>query len=83
MISTRLTERLGIRHPIVRAPMGSVTGSALAAAVSRAAGLGIVGGAWHERWAGNLILKLSLLWRNLANLALDSSLGLWRVHQRC
>lgn len=42
MISTRLTERLGIRHPIVCAPMAFVTGGSLAAAVSRAGGLGIV-----------------------------------------
>jgi nitronate monooxygenase len=46
MISTRLTERFGIRHPIICAPMGLVTGGALAAAVSRAGGLGIVGGAY-------------------------------------
>jgi nitrilase len=32
MISTRLTERFGIRHPIVCAPMALVTGGALAAA---------------------------------------------------
>jgi nitronate monooxygenase len=46
MIRTRLTERLGIRHPIVCAPMAYVTGGALAAAVSRAGGLGIVGGGY-------------------------------------
>ena len=46
MISTRLTERFGIRHPIVCAPMALVTGGALAAAVSHAGGLGIVGGAY-------------------------------------
>jgi nitronate monooxygenase len=38
MISTRLTERFGIRHPIVCAPMAWVTGGALAAAVSHAGG---------------------------------------------
>src|SRR5436190_19343831 len=46
MISTRLTERFGIRHPIVCAPMAWVTGGALAAAVSRVGGLGIVGGGY-------------------------------------
>jgi NAD(P)H-dependent flavin oxidoreductase YrpB (nitropropane dioxygenase family) len=46
MISTRLTQRFGIRHPIICAPMAYVTGGALAAAVSRAGGLGIVGGAY-------------------------------------
>ena len=41
---TRLTERLGIRHPILQAPMGSSAGGALAAAVSGAGGLGLIGG---------------------------------------
>ena len=43
---TRLTERFGIQHPIVCAPMALVTGGALAAAVSHAGGLGIVGGGY-------------------------------------
>jgi nitronate monooxygenase len=46
MISTRLTERFGIRHPIVCAPMAFAAGGSLAAAVSRAGGLGIVGGGY-------------------------------------
>lgn len=46
LINTRLTERFGIRNPIVCAPMAFVTGSALAAAVSRAGGLGIVSGGY-------------------------------------
>jgi nitronate monooxygenase len=46
MIRTRLTDRFGIQHPIICAPMAYVTGGALAAAVSRAGGLGIVGGAY-------------------------------------
>ncbi len=46
LIRTRLTERFGISHPIVCAPMGYVTGGSLAAAVSRAGGLGLVGGAY-------------------------------------
>ena len=32
-IRTRLTERLGIEHPILLAPMGNVSGGALAALV--------------------------------------------------
>jgi nitronate monooxygenase len=43
-LRTRLTERLGIRHPIVQAPMGGTAGGALAAAVSAAGGLGLIGG---------------------------------------
>jgi nitronate monooxygenase len=51
---TPITDLLGIRHPILLAPMGSVSGGALAAAVSRAGGLGLIGPgyddeAWIER----------------------------------
>jgi L-alanine-DL-glutamate epimerase-like enolase superfamily enzyme len=38
MIGTRLTQRFGIRHPVLCAPMAYVTGGALAAAVSRPGG---------------------------------------------
>jgi nitronate monooxygenase len=54
-ISTRLTERLNIRHPIICAPMDGIAGGKLAAAISRAGGLGMLGGgysddaAWFER----------------------------------
>ncbi|WP_225096903.1 nitronate monooxygenase family protein [Streptomyces sp. CoH27] len=43
MISTKLTELLDIDHPVVCAPMGSVSGGRLAGAVTRAGGLGLVG----------------------------------------
>lgn len=39
-MSRRLTELLGIELPIIQAPMAGVQGSALAAAVSNAGGLG-------------------------------------------
>ena len=47
-LRTRLTERLGIRHPILLAPMGFVSGGALAAAVSAGGGLGLIGGGYAE-----------------------------------
>ncbi|GHH73199.1 2-nitropropane dioxygenase [Streptomyces sulfonofaciens] len=52
--TTALTELLGIDCPVVCAPMGGSAGGALAAAVSRGGGLGMVGGgrgerAWLER----------------------------------
>jgi nitronate monooxygenase len=48
---TALTELFGIRHPIILAPMGGVSGGALAAAVSRAGGLGLLGPGYHdEAW---------------------------------
>jgi nitronate monooxygenase len=52
MIRTRLTERFGITHPILSAPMATITGGALTAAVSRAGGLGIVGGGYAGTLGG-------------------------------
>ncbi len=46
MISTAVTKLLGITHPIVLAPMGGVSGGKLAAAVTEAGGLGIIGGGY-------------------------------------
>ena len=43
MLTTRLTQKLGIRHPIVQAPIGSLARAELAAAVSSAGGLGMLG----------------------------------------
>jgi nitronate monooxygenase len=39
---------LGIQKPLVLAPMGSVAGGALAAEVSRAGGLGLIGGGYGD-----------------------------------
>ena len=47
-ISTRLTERLGIEHPILLAPMGTAAGGKLAAAVTAAGGLGLIGGGYGD-----------------------------------
>jgi NAD(P)H-dependent flavin oxidoreductase YrpB (nitropropane dioxygenase family) len=44
-IRTRLTELTGIRYPIVQTGMGFVAGARLAAATSKAGGLGIIGSA--------------------------------------
>ena len=60
MISTRFTERFGIKHPIVCAPMAFVTGGALAAAVCRAGGLGIVGGGYAGTLGGEPDLETEL-----------------------
>jgi nitronate monooxygenase len=53
-LRTAFTELLGLRHPIALAPMGGSAGGALAAAVSNAGGLGLLGGGggnrnWLER----------------------------------
>jgi nitronate monooxygenase len=47
-LQTRLTERLGISHPILLAPMGVMSGGRLSAAVSNAGGLGIIGGGYGD-----------------------------------
>jgi nitronate monooxygenase len=60
MIGTRLTERFGIQHPVICAPMAYVTGGALAAAVSRAGGLGIVGGGYAGTMGGEPDLDTEL-----------------------
>src|SRR6266576_3269177 len=51
-MKTRLTEAFGIQYPIVCAPMAMVAGGRLAAAVSRAGGLGIVGGGYAGTLGG-------------------------------
>jgi len=43
--STPLTERLGLKYPIVQAPMASISTAPLVTAVSRAGGLGSIGSA--------------------------------------
>ena len=47
-ISTRLTELLTIKHPVLLAPMDTISSGALAAAVSHAGGFGIIGGGYGD-----------------------------------
>lgn len=47
-IRTRLTELFDLEYPIVLAPMAGVSGGQLAAAVSNAGGLGLVGGGYGD-----------------------------------
>ncbi|ALU61108.1 NAD(P)H-dependent flavin oxidoreductase [Pseudomonas syringae] len=47
-INTALTSLLGIDHPLILAPMGGASGGRLAAAVSRAGGLGLVGASYGD-----------------------------------
>ncbi len=73
-IKTKLTELLGIEHPIILAPMGNVSGGALAAAVTRAGGFGLIGAgygdpAWIEREfaaAGNTPVGIGFITWSLA-----------------
>ncbi|MBM3597970.1 MAG: nitronate monooxygenase [Alphaproteobacteria bacterium] len=71
---TALTELLGIEHPILLAPMGMVAGGELAAAVTRAGGLGLIGvGYSGEEWidrqfdaAGNTRVGIGFITWHLA-----------------
>jgi len=73
-IQNRLTRTLGIVHPVLLAPMDLVSGGRLAAAVSQAGGLGLVGGGygdsdWIEReWgrAGNARIGCGFITWSLA-----------------
>ena len=54
-MKTRITELLGIEYPIIQGGMAWVAESHLAAAVSAAGGLGLIGGdrqaIWRKRYA--------------------------------
>lgn len=73
-IKTKLTELLGIEHPILLAPMGNVSGGALAASVTRAGGFGLIGAGygdpvWIEREfaaAGNTPVGIGFITWSLA-----------------
>jgi nitronate monooxygenase len=45
---TRLTEMLGIEYPVISAPMAFAAGGKLAAAVTAAGGLGLIGGGYGD-----------------------------------
>ena len=47
-LPTAITRLLGIDHPILLAPMGGVSGGALAGAVSAAGGLGLIGAGYAD-----------------------------------
>ena len=47
-IETSLTRLLGIEHPVLLAPMGSAAGGRLAAAVTNAGGLGLIGSGYAD-----------------------------------
>jgi nitronate monooxygenase len=57
-IKTALTSLLDIEHPILLAPMAGVSGGALAAAITNAGGLGIVGGGYGDKeWLSQQLLE--------------------------
>ena len=84
-INTRLTHMLDIEHPVLLAPMDLVSGGRLAAAVTQAGGLGLLGGGygdgeWIDReWdrAGNTRIGCGFITWSLAKRpqALDRALA--------
>jgi nitronate monooxygenase len=51
MLRSRLADRFKMDHPVISAPMGFAAGGELAAAVTAAGGLGLIGGGYgDERW---------------------------------
>ena len=63
-IATPLTALLGIRHPILLAPMDVISGARLTAAVSDAGGFGILGGGYGEKtWLERETAKLKQIAR--------------------
>src|SRR5262245_55288556 len=61
MLRTRLTERFGIEHPIMSAPMAHHSGGRLAAAVSKAGALGSFGGIHRTHGPGWVHEQIALV----------------------
>ena len=74
--TSNLWVRLGIEHPLLLAPMANVAGGELAAAVTRAGGLGLIGGGYGDpEWLGAELAAAG-----------DAAIGVgfinWRLDQR-
>jgi nitronate monooxygenase len=75
-VTTRLTERLGIKHPIISAPMAFAAGGKLAAAVSNAGALGLIGGGYGDGgW-------IEAEFREAGNTAVGCGFITWRLAER-
>ena len=73
MIKTRLTEWLRIDHPVISAPMAFAAGGSLATSVTRAGGLGLIGGAYGDPdWIRSQFLEA-------ANLAIGCGFITWNL----
>ncbi|WP_407492642.1 NAD(P)H-dependent flavin oxidoreductase [Pseudooceanicola sp. MF1-13] len=76
MIETRLTRAFGLEHPIVSAPMALASGGALAAAVSGAGGLGLIGGGYGDaEW-------LETAFRDAGNARVGCGFITWKLAQQ-
>ena len=79
-IRTRLTERFGLHVPVVSAPMALIAGGRLAAAVSRAGGLGLIGGGYGGALGGEPPLDAE--WREAGNEPVGIGFILWALRER-
>ncbi len=76
MIETRLTRAFGLDHPIVSAPMAIAGGGALAAAVTGAGGLGLIGGGYGDpEW-------LEKQFRAAGNAAVGCGFITWKLAEK-
>ena len=76
LIQTALTQLLGIEHPILLAPMGSAAGGRLAAAVTQAGGLGLIGSGYAD--AAAITRELALA----GNTRVGIGFILWALNER-
>ena len=75
-IHNRLTQTLGIEHPVLLAPMDLVSGGRLAAAVSHAGGLGLLGGGYGDGdW-------LDQEWQRAGNARIGCGFITWSLAKR-
>ena len=75
-IRNRLTRTLGIEHPVLLAPMDIVSGGRLAAAVSQAGGLGLLGGGYgDDGW-------IEREWTNAGNIRIGCGFITWSLAKR-
>jgi len=83
MLTTRFTETFGLAHPVALAPMAGAAGGALAGAVARAGGLGLLGGGYGDadwiaaEWdrAGGAPIGIGFITWRLTAALLDAALA--------
>jgi nitronate monooxygenase len=82
-IATRLTRRFGIAHPVLNAPMALAAGGRLAGAISRAGGLGLIGGGDAGTFSGEPASEHEFALAEDAEIGSASSPGRWPRRRRC
>ncbi len=71
--ANRVTRLLNIQHPVLLAPMDTIAGGKLAAAVTRSGGLGMLGGGYgNAEW-------LELEWANAGNTRIGCGFITWSL----